>query len=125
MQNASHPDSLANERGSNWGLPIALDDYANAAGGGTRSSLAVVSDVPSICYYAALNGGLRFIYASDALGDMWAEPVTVDGNQGAGRANSLAAVSGAASVMFEDADGDLVFKRLTLDSTVNWIAVEP
>jgi len=87
--------------GSEWGTPVTVD-----GGGGDNvgyyTSLAVVNGNPAVSYRDHTNGDLKYVRASDADGNNWGSPVTVDSEGDVGAYTSLAVVNGNPAISYYD-----------------------
>ncbi|MCB1188243.1 hypothetical protein KDL29_13850 [bacterium] len=88
----------SDEDGSAWESPLTLD------GSGTQSGefpwLTEVNGRPSIAYYDVNGPALRFIRASDAMGDSWGSPVDVDTDGNTGQEPCLAVIDGLPMISY-------------------------
>ena len=92
-----------NMDGTAWGITHTVDSQVNP----TQSAriLTIVNDNPAIAYGDAnggLNGHLKYVRASDANGDTWGAPVTVDVTGNAGYYPSLAVIQGLPAIAYCD-----------------------
>jgi hypothetical protein len=95
--------------GSEWAVPITLDDTA----GDAFVDMEVIGGRPAISYYDFGDGELRYIRADDSVGDLWPlDFVLVDG-AGAldvGWFSSLTTIGGVPAIAYgNQGNGDLHF----------------
>jgi PKD repeat protein len=94
--------------GETWGAPVTIG--AESGYKGSRgASLATVDGHPAISYLAWVNDGtknyhLRYIRASDDIGNAWGQPQTLDNENGTKRwPTSLAVINGRPAIAYDAA----------------------
>ena len=68
----------------------------------TAESLALVNGNPAISYYAPQSQDLCFVRATDASGNAWGAPLTVDSAGDVGSSSSLAIIDGKPAIAYRD-----------------------
>jgi hypothetical protein len=92
--------------GETWGAPVTIG--AESGYKGSRgASLAMVDGHPAISYLAWVNDGtknyhLRYVRASDDVGNTWGQPQTLDNENGTKRwPTSLAVINGRPAIAYD------------------------
>jgi hypothetical protein len=92
--------------GASWGPPVEPDPTIGDIGAYT--SLTCVNGQPVICYRDSFNGYLRFIAATDGVGNSWLNPQLVDTQVYAGEYASMCAVGNRLAIAYRDVSNGML-----------------
>jgi hypothetical protein len=88
---------------------------------GKYSAMMIVNGRPAISYQDGANGDLKYVRSTDANGDAWDAPVTIDAQGEVGAYTSLQVVNGNPAVSYYDAtNGRLKFVRANDVNGSSW-----
>lgn len=111
--------------GTAWGSPVVLDSNTASSDTPLGGTLAIVNGYPAACYRNwDDNYCLRFIRATDANGDSWSSPITLDTEGSVGHWSWLAVVNGNPAISYEheipNSISDLRYIRATNANGTAW-----
>ncbi len=107
--------------GASWGSPEVLDSIGSTYDCSPYTSLVIVNGNPAIGYYDETNGDLKYVRASDASGNIWGSPVTVDSEGDVGHYARMAIINGNPAISYYDeTNGDLKYVRASDASGNIW-----
>src|SRR5690606_15694705 len=85
--------------GSFWFGSLTLDGQDDDSG--SYPSMAIIDGTPMIVYHKGINGDLRMVWANDAEGTSWTNPLLLDESSViVGKYNSLADINGVAGISY-------------------------
>jgi len=86
--------------GTTWGTAQTLDATGTIAN--SPLWMTVINGNPTIAYYDATNGDLKYIRASDVSGSTWGTAQTIDATNNVGQYTSIEEVNGYPAIAYYD-----------------------